>query len=194
MKYMFYKAFVLFLICGFFSLAGLAQNANSSIKGTVTDTHGAVVSDATVTLSNVGTNQSLSTTSNADGFYTFVNLAPANYKLSVSASGFADWVGVLTLRVSQAALVDATMNAATVSTQVTVRDVTPVIDSVNPTISDVKNSTAIETIPVANRNILNVLAFSPGVVAGAMADRAQAILASTGCRRGPWISWWMARA
>ena len=97
MKYMFYKAFVLFLICGFFSLAGLAQNANSSIKGTVTDTHGAVVSGATVTLSNVGTNQSLSTTSNADGFYTFVNLAPANYKLSVSASGFADWVGVLTL-------------------------------------------------------------------------------------------------
>ena len=96
MKYMFYKAFVLFLICGFFSLAGLAQNANSSIKGTVTDTHGAVVSGATVTLSNVGTNQSLSTTSNAEGFYTFVNLAPANYKLSVSASGFADWVGVLT--------------------------------------------------------------------------------------------------
>ena len=39
------------------------------------------------------------------------------------------------------------------------------IDSVNPTISDVKNATAIETIPVQNRNILNVLAFSPGVVA-----------------------------
>ncbi len=36
----------------------------------------------------------------------------------------------------------------------------------NPTISDVKNATAIETIPVANRSILNVLAFSPGVVAG----------------------------
>ncbi|MGB6302237.1 MAG: TonB-dependent receptor [Acidobacteriaceae bacterium] len=166
MKYTFYRAFVLFLICGCFSLPALAQDANSSIKGTVTDTHGAVVSGATVTLTNIGTNQSLSTTSNADGFYTFVNLAPANYKLSVTVSGFADWVGVLTLRVSQAALVDATMNAASVATQVTVRDVTPVIDSVNPTISDVKNSTAIETIPVANRNILNVLAFSPGVVAG----------------------------
>ena len=41
-----------------------------------------------------------------------------------------------------------------------------IIDTVNPTISDVKNATAIETIPVANRNVLNVIAFSPGVVAG----------------------------
>ena len=162
----FYKAFILFLICSVFSLGAFAQNANSSIKGTIQDTHGSVVSGATVTLTNLGTNQSVSTTSNAEGFYTFVNLAPANYNVKVEAPGFSSWVGVLTLRVSQAALVDASMSAATVSTQVTVRDVTPVIDSVNPTISDVKNATAIETIPVANRNILNVLAFSPGVVAG----------------------------
>ena len=73
---------------------------------------------------------------------------------------------MLTLRVSQAALVDATLNAASVTTQVTVKDVTPVIDAVNPTLSDVKNATAIETLPVQNRSILNVLAFSPGVVAG----------------------------
>ena len=46
------------------------------------------------------------------------------------------------------------------------QDVTPVIDAVDPTLSDVKNATAIETIPVQNRSILNVLAFSPGVVAG----------------------------
>ncbi len=92
--------------------------------------------------------------------------SPANYQLSVSATGFANWVGILTLRVSQNAQVNATLNAASVSTRVTVRDVTPVIDTVNPTISDVKNATAIETIPVANRNVLNVIAFSPGVVAG----------------------------
>ena len=74
-------------------------------------------------------------------------------------------MGVLTLRVSQSALVDATLNAASVATQVTVQDVTPIIDSVDPTLSDVKNATAISTIPVQNRSILNILAFSPGVVA-----------------------------
>jgi len=48
-----------------------------------------------------------------------VNLAPANYKVRVTASGFSGWVGVLTLRFSQAALVNASMNAATVSTNET---------------------------------------------------------------------------
>ncbi len=88
MKYKFYKAFILFSICSVFSLGAFAQNANSSIKGTIPDTHGAVVSGATVTLTDLGTNQSLSTTSNAKGFYTFVNLAPANYKVSVRRPDF----------------------------------------------------------------------------------------------------------
>jgi hypothetical protein len=148
------------------TLGAFAQNNNSTIKGTVKDASGAVVSGATVTLTDIGTSQTSTTKSGADGFYAFSDLSPANYKLTVSAPGFSEWVGVLTLRVSQAALVDATLNAASVTTQVTVKDVTPVIDAVNPTLSDVKNATAIETIPVQNRSILNVLAFSPGVVAG----------------------------
>lgn len=154
------------LLCGICTAAAFAQNANSTIKGTVQDASGAVVPGATVELTNVGTNQTLTTTSKADGFYVFTNLSPANYKVSVTAQGFAQWEGLLTLRVSQDAEVDAKLTAASVSTKVTVRDVTPVIDRVNPTISDVKNATAIETVPVANRNILAVLAFSPGVVAG----------------------------
>src|ERR1035437_428878 len=166
MTYKLYKVFLLFLICSVFTVGAFAQNNNSTVKGTVKDVGGAVVSGATATLTNIGTNATLTTTSGEDGFYIFSNLSPANYKLSVTAPGFANWVGVLTLRVSQAATVDATLNAASVTTQVTVRDVTPIIDRVNPTISDVKNATAIETIPVANRSILNVLAFSPGVVAG----------------------------
>jgi hypothetical protein len=166
MTYKLYKVFLLFLVCSVLTVGAFAQNANSSIKGTIKDVSGAVVSNASITLTNIGTNQPLTATSSTDGFYTFENLSPANYKLSVTAPGFANWVGLLTLRVSQAALVDATLNAASVTTQVTVRDVTPVIDHVNPTLSDVKNATAIETIPVQNRSILNVLAFSPGVVAG----------------------------
>lgn len=166
MTYKLYRAFYVFLLCSLFAVGAFAQNANSTIEGTVKDASGAVVSGASVTLTDIGTTQQLSTTSRSDGFYTFTNLAPTNYKLSVSAPGFANWVGVLTLRVSQDAQVNATLNAASVSTQVTVKDVTPIIDTVNPTLSDVKNETAIETVPVVNRSILNVLAFSPGVVAG----------------------------
>ncbi|MGH9616373.1 MAG: TonB-dependent receptor, partial [Acidobacteriaceae bacterium] len=166
MTYRVYKLFLLFLLGAFFTAGAFAQNANSTIQGTVEDISGAVVSGATVNLTNVGTGQTLTATSKANGFYTFTNLSPANYRLSVTAQGFAQWVGVDTLRVSAADEIDPKLNAASVTTKVTVQDVTPVIDRVNGTISDVKNATAIETIPVANRNILNVLAFSPGVVAG----------------------------
>ncbi|MEO6828866.1 MAG: carboxypeptidase-like regulatory domain-containing protein, partial [Acidobacteriaceae bacterium] len=154
------------LLCGVFAVATFAQNTNSTITGTVEDSHGAVVPGAAITLTNAGTNQQFTTTSQANGFYNFTNLSPANYKVSVSAPGFAEWVGVLTLRVSQAASINAQLTAASVSTKVTVRDVTPVIDRVNPTISDVKNATTIETLPVQGRKIINILAFSPGVVAG----------------------------
>ncbi|MEO6829274.1 MAG: TonB-dependent receptor, partial [Acidobacteriaceae bacterium] len=153
------------LLCGIFAVAAFAQNTNATISGTVQDTHNAVIPGATIDLTNVGTAQTLSTTAGGNGFYTFSNLGPADYKVSVSAPGFAQWVGTLTLRVSQAASINAQLTAASVSTKVTVRDVTPVIDRVNATISDVKNATTIETLPVQNRNILNVLAFSPGVVA-----------------------------
>ncbi|MFZ0518989.1 MAG: carboxypeptidase-like regulatory domain-containing protein, partial [Acidobacteriaceae bacterium] len=165
MTYKIYKVFLLFLMVGVISLGAFGQTANSTIQCTVKDASGAVVPGATITLVNIGTTQQLTTTSRSDGFYTFADLSPANYQLSVSATGFAKWVGVLTLRVSQSALVDATLNAASVATQVTVQDVTPIIDSVDPTLSDVKNATAISTIPVQNRSILNILAFSPGVVA-----------------------------
>src|SRR5665213_4139015 len=108
------------LLCSVFTLATFAQNSNSTIKGTVQDVSGAVVPGATVNLTNVGTDQTLTTTARGDGYYVFSNLGPANYKVSVSMQGFAQWVGVLTLRVSQNAEVNARWTAATASTQVTV--------------------------------------------------------------------------
>ena len=90
MTHKLYKAFFVFLVGSVFTLGTFAQTANSTIQGTVKDAGGAVVAGATVTLTNVGTTQQLTTTSRADGFYTFTDLAPTNYKLSVTASGFAD--------------------------------------------------------------------------------------------------------
>jgi hypothetical protein len=167
----FIRIFVL-LLCGAFTAGTLAQNSNSTITGTATDTHGAVLSGTSVEVTNVGTGQTYTTQSNAVGYFAVTNLNPANYKVMASAPGFANWVGVLTLRVSQAALVDPKLNAANVTTQVTVKDVTPVIDQVDATLSDVKEATRIETIPLQNRSVLNLLNFTPGVVAGGFAGNA----------------------
>lgn len=146
--------------------SAIAQNANTaSIQGTINDASGAVVSNASISLVNVATNQTLRTSSNSSGFFVFTNLSAANYKVTVDKAGFADWIATLTLRVSQAAQIHPTLAAATVSTHVFVRNVTPVIDRVNPTLADVKSATLIEAMPIQGRNVLSALAFSPGVVA-----------------------------
>jgi hypothetical protein len=92
MTYKIYKVFLLFLMVGVISLGAFGQTANSTIQGTVKDASGAVVPGATITLVNIGTTQQLTTTSRSDGFYTFADLSPANYQLSVSATGFAKWM------------------------------------------------------------------------------------------------------
>ena len=65
-----------------------AQVDTGSIVGTVTDPSGAVVSGAKVTLTNLGTNASLTTTTQADGTYKFTPVRIGSYKVEVSAQGF----------------------------------------------------------------------------------------------------------
>jgi len=65
-----------------------AQVDTGTIVGTVTDQSGAVISGAKVTLTNLGTNASLSTTTEADGTYKFTPVRIGTYKLDVSYQGF----------------------------------------------------------------------------------------------------------
>jgi hypothetical protein len=60
----------------------------AGIQGTVTDNTEAVVADATVTLTNIETNQTQQTTTSDGGFYRFSGLAPGLYNISVEKGGF----------------------------------------------------------------------------------------------------------
>ncbi len=65
-----------------------AQSTFGSIVGTVKDASGAVVNGASVTLINTGTSITHDATTNQNGDYSFTNLNPAKYEVSVVASGF----------------------------------------------------------------------------------------------------------
>src|SRR5256885_15921914 len=75
---------VLFSSCLFVQ----GQSTYGSITGSVTDPSGAAITDAQVTLTNVGTAEKRVQPTNADGLYSFVNLIPGNYKLEVEKQGF----------------------------------------------------------------------------------------------------------
>src|SRR5215510_5307266 len=82
-----------FLVLAFFYLAsGLnAQTVQGVITGSVTDPSGASVPGATVTLTNVGTNISQTTTTSAEGSYRFSLVPPGAYTVDVKATSFAEF-------------------------------------------------------------------------------------------------------
>src|SRR6202171_6859854 len=67
-----------------------AQSNAGSITGIVQDEHGAVVPNATITVTNVGTNETRSTQSNGEGYYEIPSLATGVYKVVATASGFQE--------------------------------------------------------------------------------------------------------
>ncbi len=154
------------LVAIVFCLTGHAQLSNGTIRGTVTDSKGAVLQNATVVLVNQGTAKQDTQPTNKEGYYTFPALGPGDYTVKVIVPGFDAWEVKLTLRVAQEAVIDAKLIPGTVKETVTVTDATPAIDAADGTLADVKNETQIETIPNQSSNFLTILNFMPGVVAG----------------------------
>src|SRR6516225_6368506 len=66
----------------------LAQNTSSSLTGTVQDAQGAVVPNAKVTLTGEGNGFVTTALANREGFFSFPDLTPASFTLSVEAPGF----------------------------------------------------------------------------------------------------------
>src|SRR6186713_872091 len=89
---------------------GQAQSNAADIQGTVKDSTGALVANATVTARNPATNVSRNTTSNDEGFYRIINVPPGDYEISVEAANFKKAViPKVTVTVGQAATVDITL-------------------------------------------------------------------------------------
>src|SRR5215467_8596919 len=74
---------------------------SGSIQGTVQDPAGAVVPNAKVQLKNTATSVSVTTTSDSEGNYRFVSLAPGSYQITVEASGFNTTTVAFALETSQ---------------------------------------------------------------------------------------------
>ena len=74
-----------------------AQNADSTLTGTIIDTSGKAVPNAQVSIKNVATGQSMETQTDSSGLYNAPNLTPGEYELSVSAKGFSTNISKITV-------------------------------------------------------------------------------------------------
>jgi hypothetical protein len=143
----------------------LAQSINQTqLRGTITDSSGAVVQGAKVTITDVGTNISQTTTSNSTGAYAFTALRASSYKLLVEAPNFGavEKPGI-SLTVNQQSTLNVTMPPATQQTTVTVDTIPVLLDSGSATLGTDIPSEYLTQIPLANRDPFGITFLAAGV-------------------------------
>ena len=137
----------------------------ASISGTVTDTTGAVVPGATVTLTDVETNRVMTAKSNDSGNYTFNALGPDHYKISVTMDGFATKeLSSFGITPDAPNAVNVSLSVANSNTTVDVHaDSTPVLETATATISGTVTDNQIQHLPTAGRDVFQLAQLAPGV-------------------------------
>lgn len=141
-----------------------AQQATTSLRGTVTDPGGNLVAGASVTITRADTGQVLTTTTNASGEYQFQQLAPGGWTVKVSATGFSDQRKTGDLLVSKPATIDFQMTVQPVSQTVNVSAETETLNTSDATLGNAVGNQTIQALPMIDRNVPDLLSLQPGVL------------------------------
>ena len=139
-----------------------SQASTANVSGTVRDQTGAVIPRASVSLTNKNTNTVSKTTTNEVGYYLFPGTVPGSYTLVVEASGMQKFECALTVQVQQNAVVDVTLKVGQTAAEVTVADVTPIVQTDSPVLGHVLERTRIEQLPINGRALTSLLQTVPG--------------------------------
>jgi outer membrane receptor protein involved in Fe transport len=144
-----------------------AQSASTGgLVGTVSDPSGGVIAGATVTATSLGTGQSRTTTTDANGAYRFSLLPPGNYDVKFSASGFktAD-VPSITIDITETPTLNRALEIGAQSQQVTIEATAVTVQTENATIGGLVAGQTVTELPLSTRNYTQVIDLSPGVTA-----------------------------
>jgi hypothetical protein len=145
-----------------FNAAAFAQ-FTSSVQGRVQDPSGAGVAKANISLVNVATKESQSTTSDASGNFGFLSLAPGSYKVTVEATGFSKAQADITLLTAQTLSVPITLKLGSVSESVSVSAEAPVVDTADSRTQLTLENQAVAELPIVGRNLVTLVTMAPGV-------------------------------
>lgn len=148
------------------------SSVSGSISGTVTDATGAVISGATVTITNTDRGEDIRVLkTNSSGFYTADSLPLGTYKVTISDQGFkTEQVTGLVLHAADALTVNRTLVPGGVSEIVSVNASEAQLDLEDATSSGLINSTQMSEMPLLTRNYEVLMNLQPGVAFGGATD------------------------
>lgn len=150
--------FAVFFLCPFV----LAQTA--SINGTVSDSTGAIIQDATVTVRNTATNAIRVAETSGSGVYNVTELPAGSYEVAVEKTGFASVkFADLVLTVDQALTVNAKLDVGAGQEQITVESATVPVDTTDAQLSNVVEHEQMTELPLILRDPYQLVLLGPGV-------------------------------
>ncbi len=149
------------LLC---AVVALAQTNRGGISGTVVDSTGAAIPGATVTITNLGTNHTLTLVTSDTGTYAATSLEPVIYSVAVELPGFKKAV-VQSVKVDTATTVtvNVTLEPGEIQTQVTVTAEAPLLNKESGTPGQTITERQIVEMPLNNRSVLDLALTVAGV-------------------------------
>jgi hypothetical protein len=143
--------------------AAYAQAPTGTILGTVKDVSGAVIPNATITISNKSTNIVRTTVSNGDGSYSAPALQPGDYQVRAEMKGFRALVRDALVTAGNDTTTDMSMSLGEASETVIVEAASSQINYESNTVQGVIDRATIEDLPLNGRSSLQLASLEPGV-------------------------------
>src|SRR5437763_2024238 len=149
--------------CSIILLSSANAQYRASLQGTVTDQQGAVLPDATVTLTNKETGRSQVARTNGSGVYNFDGLSPSAYSIKVEQGGFKQqFLDNVHVIAEQANAVDVVLQLGQATETVTVTDATPALDTETSNLSGTVSEQEYQKLPSFGRDPFQLLQLAPG--------------------------------
>ncbi len=150
-------------LCFVLTVTAWAQVQTGRIVGTVIDAQKAALPNATVTVTEAATNQTVTVTTNERGDFVVTPLNPGFYRVSVSSPGFQKSViNSVEVQVGQSARVDVEMKVGEVTSTVEVTSSAPLLDTESGTLGHVVTNTQIVNLPLNGRSFYELARLTPG--------------------------------
>jgi hypothetical protein len=141
--------------------------STGALTGVTLDASGGLLQGATVTFVNQDTGEKGSATSDEEGRFGFLLLAPGRYELCANSANFAQACSSeISIHVTETRRVELRLQLATVVNQVQVSAEPQMVQSDNSALGRVVNQTAVSRLPLVTRNFAQIASLSPGVVTG----------------------------